>query len=140
MFNGPTLPHQSHTNPISRIFDLFMTANSSPPFHPYNQTQQTSGYILAHKAHFLKSLHNLAFCATLCLNMSLVKQTIASLEFHRKEYVKEVKMQGRENLERAVLFAFENIARKSDFTVFKGQGSANRLLLAGNLYFQFLRC
>ena len=46
-------------------------------------------------------------------------------------------MQGRENLERTTLFAFENVARGFGFTVLKGQGSHNRLLLGGNLYFQF---
>jgi hypothetical protein len=64
--------------------------------------------------------------------MHLAKQTISGLEFHRGG-----KVQGRENLERTALFAFENVARKHGFTVFKGQGSDNRLLLGGNLYFQF---
>ena len=46
-------------------------------------------------------------------------------------------MRGRENLEGTALLAFENVAIRSGFTLIKGQGSNNRLLLGGNLYFQF---
>jgi hypothetical protein len=46
-------------------------------------------------------------------------------------------LQGRENLEQTALLAIENVARRSGLTVFKGQSADNRLLLGGNLYFQF---
>lgn len=46
-------------------------------------------------------------------------------------------MPTRSNLEQAALLRFENIARRSDFPVFKGQGADNRIQTEGNLYFQF---
>lgn len=43
----------------------------------------------------------------------------------------------RENLEQPVVKKFEEIARKHEFPVFKGQGKENRIPIEGNAYFQF---
>lgn len=43
----------------------------------------------------------------------------------------------KENLERKALERFEEIARKYNYRVFKGQGNDNRIPVRGNTYFQF---